>query len=368
MKRLLPVLLLLLVFGAERAFAAGRPMTIDDLLAVKGVSDPKVSPDGRWVVYVVSKIDKASGKTESDLFATPLAGGETRQLTTSPGPDREPVWSPDGKSIVFVSSRSGSAQLWRLPFSGGEAVQLTKLPIDVAGPVFSPKGDVVAFAGSVLLGKTAEETARADKAKAEAKSKAQTYDRLMFRHWNAWDDGKRSHVFVIDLATGKTKDLMPDWQVNVPPAPFGGSESYAFSPEGDEIAFCSEPLADLAWSTNTDLWTLNFKEASAKPVNITKRNDAADAQPTYSPDGKLFAWVSQKRSGFESDLWILNVRNRTGGETLELNAKLDRPVQSYVWGGARGKCRRQRGLVDRRGCRRQGDRTVGRVQVLIRRR
>src|SRR3954464_7993702 len=146
MRYALPLLVLL---STTACAWAARPMTVDDLLAVKGVSDPQVSPDGRWVVYVVSELDRATDKTNSDLWLVPYAGGEPKRLTTSDGTDNHPRWRPDGKEIAFVSSRGGSSQVWLLPIDVGEARPLTKLPIDVSGPIWSPKGDKIAFVAEV---------------------------------------------------------------------------------------------------------------------------------------------------------------------------------------------------------------------------
>jgi dipeptidyl aminopeptidase/acylaminoacyl peptidase len=326
--RLLLIVLLLLV-TASPLYAAGRAMTIDDLLAIKGVADPQLSPDGKLVVYVVSEIDRTADKTNTSLWLVPASGGSPRQLTTTPGTNNHPRWSPDGRTIAFVSSRGGSSQIWLLPVDGGEPRQLTKLAVDVSGPIWSPKGDKIAFTAEIIPGKTAEETAARDKEKEASKSKARTYDRLMIRHWNVWDEGKRSHLFVADVATGEARDLTPKLEVNTPPAPFGGSSDYAWSPDGKELAFTAEPASEAAWSTNTDIWTVPAD--GREPKNLTESNKGADGQPAYSADGIWLAYVSQARAGFESDQWVLKVLCRATGASYELTKSLDRPVQSFAW-------------------------------------
>jgi dipeptidyl aminopeptidase/acylaminoacyl peptidase len=320
--------IILLVAFASPVWADGRPMTVDDLLAVKSVGDAHPSPDGKWVVYVVSEIDRKTNKSNSDLWLVPLAGGEPKRLTSSPGADNHPRWSPDGSQIAFVSDRGGSAQIWLLPMDGGEAKQLTHLPIDVAGPIWSPTGKKLAFVAEVYPGKTADETAATDKEKAESKSKARVYDQLMIRHWSAWDEGKRSHLFVADAKTGEARDLTPKLEVHTPPAPFGGSNDYAFSPDGEELAFTAEPIKDLAWSTNTDIWTVPVEGGEMK--NITESSKGADAQPSYARDGQSIAYVSQARAGFEADRWVLTVQSKDG-HTTKVSGDIDRPVLSYVW-------------------------------------
>src|SRR5262249_12059644 len=160
------LLVLALIASPAFGFQAKRPMKVDDLLAVKGVGDPQVSPDGKLVVYTVSELNRETGKSNSDLWLVPTSGGEPRRLTTAPGADNHPRWPPDGKSIAFVSDRSGSAQVWLLPLDGGEARQLTKLQIDVSGPIWSPRGDKLAFTAEIYPGTTPEETAKKDSEKA----------------------------------------------------------------------------------------------------------------------------------------------------------------------------------------------------------
>ena len=156
----------------------------------------------------------------------------------------------------------------------------------------------------------------------------------MIRHWNAWDEGKRSHLFVADAQTGEAKDLTPKLEVNTPPAPFGGSSDYAWSPDGKELAFTAEPAHDAAWSTNTDIWTVPAD--GGEPKNITEATRAPTASRPIRPTGQWLAYVSQARAGFESDQWVLKVLSRTVyASAIELTKSLDRPVQSFAWGTSR---------------------------------
>ncbi|QDV36739.1 S9 family peptidase [Tautonia plasticadhaerens] len=350
MTRLVPLLLIAALAFTGRLFAAGRPMTVDDLLAVKTVSDPQVSPDGTRVVYVVSEIDRESSKSNSDLWLVPVSGGEPKRLTTAKESDSHPRWSPDGSSIAFLSSRGGSAQVWLLPMDGGEARQLTTLPIDVDGPIWSPTGEHLAVVARVYPGMSPEETAKKDKEQAEAKTQVKAYDNLMVRHWSSWDDAKRSHPFVVDAKTGEARDLTPDLPVNVPPQPFGGSSDYSFSSDGKTLAFTAEPRKDHPWSTNTDIWLVSVE--GGEPTNLTADNEGADAQPAFSPDSFALAYLSQARGGFEADQWVLKAMFDPGGvsprddsrgdirpgsprlpDPIPVTKRLDRPVNSFSWVG-----------------------------------
>ena len=206
---------------------------------------------------------------------------------------------------------------------------MTKLPIDAAGPVWSPTGTHIAFAAEVVPGKSPEETAKRDEEKAKAKSKVMAFDDLMIRHWDHYVDAKRSHVFVVEVATGSVQDLTKDLKVNTPPAPFGGSSDYTFSADGKSLVYTAEPLQDLAWSTNTDVWMVPVDGASAA-VNLTAANPGADAQPAFSPNGTL-AYLSQARAGFEADQWVLKTLDPRTGVITDQTSKLDRPVQSFRW-------------------------------------
>jgi len=328
------------------SLSAGRPITFDDLIGFGRVSDPQVSPDGEWVAYVVDTYDKASNGRSSRLWLASVEGGENRPLTRTEKRDRSPRWSPDGETLAFLSNRNGSWQVWTIRPDGGEAMQLTELPVDLASFVWSPDGKWLAFTAEVYPdchdaarpGAVLECSKKRDEEKEKSSVKAQLFDRLMIRHWNAWYEGKRSHVFLVPAKTGakatEARDLTPgDWSV---PPYLGGAQEYDFSPDGRELAFARNNDASEATSTNSDVWAVPTAGGPSTPLGAgeAKRiteNPAWDGTPRYSPDGRWIAYVAMARAGFEADRTRLLLYERASGQRKELTPGFDNNVIDYFW-------------------------------------
>src|SRR5690349_9648392 len=181
-----------------------RPIELEDMFHIKRVSDPQLSPDGKWVAYVVTVVDKAANRTNSDIWIVSSTGGAPRQLTNSPRHDRHPRWSPDGKSILFESNRSGAFQLYVAPSEGGDARQLTTISTEANSGIWSPDGKSVAFVSGVFAeysDKPFQESDALNKKKQDdrdnSKVKARVFTQLLYRHWDSWVDDKRQHIFVV---------------------------------------------------------------------------------------------------------------------------------------------------------------------------
>lgn len=313
-----------------------RVITFNDFAAVKAVSDPQPSPDGKSVLYTVRTTDVEGNQRRSATIKVDLATGALSGFPGADGPDvfaSEARWSPDGQHIAYVAA----GQLWVSDSAGGNRRQLTNLNGGATGPVWSPNSDAIAFTSSVYPDCTADAcNAAHDKARADSKVKAHITDQLMYRHWTAWDDGTRSHLFVVGIDGGAPRDLVPGAKYDIPPGPFGGSEGYAFSPDGREMAYTAKDQARAdAWSTDVNLYTVPLSGGAA--TVITAANKGADQNPVYSPDGKYIAYASQARAGFESDRWRLMLYDRSTQTTRELLPTWDRNTDGYFYapdGGA----------------------------------
>ena len=245
----------LALVAAVPAAAATHPFSVRDMLAMDRISDPRVSPDGTQVVFTVRVTDLEANRGRTDLWIARVEGTGARRLTTHEAADSSGRFAPDGRSIYFLSTRGGSSQVYRLGLDGGEPEAVTNLPLDLDALEVAPGGRHLLFSMAVVPGKSPEETARVQEEKKKAKATGQVYDSLLFRHWDTWADGTRNHLFSYDLVSRRAVDLMGAMDADAPSKPFGGSEEFALSPDGQMVVFSARDAGrQEAWSTNFDLF------------------------------------------------------------------------------------------------------------------
>ena len=328
MKRFFAVSLGLLAL-AGFSLAQERRFTVDDLLKVRRVSDPQVSPKGDLVAFTITDMDKAANKGTTQIYLIPLAGGEMRQLTHGEHSSVSARWSPDGQKLAFVSARDGADQVWTMDVSGGALTKVTSISTGAADPVWSPDGNLIAFTSDVYpdCQNDACNKRRSDEV-AQSKVKPHVADRLLYRHWKSWKDGTRSHVFVVSARGGEARDLTPG-DYDAPPFSLGGMTDYAFSSDSKELAFASNHDKVEATSTNGDIWVVSVRGGPAK--NITAANRGYDGSPRFSSDGRFIAYRSQTTPGFESDRFRLMLYDRKTGRAHSLTETLDSWVDEFTF-------------------------------------
>ncbi len=318
--------------AARVADGGNAPFTVEDLVLLKRITDPQLSPDGRQVVFVQRETDMDANKGRTSLWLLDLTPGtaQPRHLTDVKANDSSPRWSPDSRTLYFLSTRSGSSQVWRLALSGGDAQRVTDYPLDVGALKLSPRGDLLALSMEVFPD-CATLTCTRERLDARAKDKAtgRTYERLFIRHWDAWSNGTRSHLFSAQLAPGGAGtapiDVSQGFDADIPGKPFGGDEDFAFSPDGKWLVFSARIAGRTEpWSTNFDLFQTPV-DGSAAPANLTDSNPAWDAQPVFLPNGDL-AWLAQERPGFESDRFHIMLKDARSGVVRSLTGGWDRSV------------------------------------------
>ncbi len=309
---------------------AKHPIAFADLARIERISDPQISPDGKSVVYQVTTPDLDANRNASNIWMIPTDGGPAVQMTRT-GRDTAPRWSPDGKTIAFISSRGGSSQVYLLSLAGGEPRALTHLATEADLPKWSPDGRWIAFTSSVHPDCADESCNKArDDEREKNKVKARVYDQLLFRHWNHWSDGKRSHLFVVAAdGSAPPHDLTAGADFDVPPDERGGPEDINFSPDSKEIAFVAVRDKVEAISTNGDVCSVPVSVGAF--TCITTANRAFDGNPVYSPDGRFIAYRAQQTAGYESDRWRVMLYDRTARSIVNLTERFDRSAEQLAW-------------------------------------
>ncbi|WP_290603491.1 S9 family peptidase [Janthinobacterium sp.] len=325
--------------AAVPALAAPRGFTVEDMVAMERVGHPVLSPDATRVVYTVrtTNLDKNRGNTQLWMIDLRAPNAAPRQLTRGDASAGDPQWSPNGDAIYFLSSRSGSSQVWQLPLNGGEAAKVTDLPLDVDTYRLSPQGDRLAFSMGVYLdcADLACTKKRLDE-KAKNKASGMVYDQMFVRHWDTWADGRRNALYSAPIdAAGKVSaapvSLSGTLDGDAPSKPFGDNSEYNFSPDGKTVAF-SVRVAGRAesWSTNFDVYTIPAAGGQA-PRNLTADNPAWDAKAAYSPDGRTLAYVAMTKPGFEADRFHLVLMDVATGKKRTVADDWDRSVADFRW-------------------------------------
>ena len=331
-----------------------RAMTVEDLLSFKRVGAPSLDASGLWIVYPVTEIlDSRNNKTVSHLWVAPSDQRfPPRQLTNASARDSNPRWSPDGRWIQFESNRSGSMQLWAISSTGGEAQQLTGISTGASSGIWSPDGKQIAFVSTVFpefselpfpesnaknLTKTLE--------KESSPVQARVHRRLFFKHWDSYVEDKRQHLFVIDVLTaaegelkvGQPRDVTPGDRDAFPTSStFSATPDFCFSPDSSHLIFTAAPAVDEAWSTNYDLCRVPVTGGTTTWQSLTSDNPAADGLPVFSPSGKQLAFRSQRRAGYEADKWEVMVAEcqpdgSLSGKPRSLTEKIDLSFDEIVW-------------------------------------
>jgi dipeptidyl aminopeptidase/acylaminoacyl peptidase len=258
-------------------------------------------------------------------------------LNQSPNEEERPRFSPDGTKLIFTSKATDPKQVWMCGFDSnagafvGKPHQVTSISTGGDGGIWSPDGKNIVFVSAVYPdAKDDAENKKRDEERKNSKVKAKIFTRLFYRHWNAFTEFKRSHLFIIGAdadATSTARDLTPG-DHDVPPFHLGGQDLYAISPDGQELAYTSNIDEVEATSTNNEIFIVPMAGGTPKKISTSP---GSDSTPLYSPDGKYIAWRSQARAGFEADKWRLFLHDRQSGKTRDLTEKFDRSVGSFTW-------------------------------------
>ena len=318
-----------IAFSSSAQTPSKHPMSFDDFIKLHRLSGAAVSKDTKWVAYAVSTPELEANRSLSNIWIVSTSGGDAIQVTQG-GRDNSPAWSPDGKTLAFISARDGNSQIYLLTMEGGEAKKLTQLSTGADLFHWSPDGKTIAFTSSVYPDcKDDACNEKRDQDKEKSKVKARIYDHLLYRHWDHWSEGKRSHLFVVPTdASATPRDLTPGADYDVPPEERGGASDFNFSPDSQELCFTAVTDEVEAISTNADLFLVPVTGGAPKRITL---QPGFDGNPAYSPDGRYIAYRAQLTAGYEADRWRVMLYDRQSGKIENLSESFDRNASELAW-------------------------------------
>ena len=306
----------------------GNLMTPEALWSFGRLSDPQVSPDGKTVIYGVSYYSIDQNKGNRDLYSIGLNAESSRRLTKTEKSEFNAIWRPDGKKIGFLTSESGSVQLWEMNPDGSGRERVSDIEGGITGFKYSPDQTMVLYTKEVEL-----ENKFKNLYEGLPLASGRLMDDLMYRHWDHWVD-TYSHVFYCEYEDGKLishKDIMEGEPWSAPLSPFGGIEQIQWSSDGKIIAYTCKKLVgkDATISTNSEIYFYEINNGIT--TNMTEGIMGFDVAPSFSPDGKWMAWESMERDGYESDQSRLYLLNLQSGEKIYATEDFDQNVRSLSW-------------------------------------
>ena len=321
---------------AAAPMAAARPFSQQDLVGLDRVSDPRVSPDGRWVVYDLAQLNaKGVGRTHAVMLIAANGTGQPTRLAAG----ASARWSPDGTRVYFIAPAGGIDQVFSLEVArpGQAPVQATSLPLDVGSFRIAPDGHTLVVSMAVIPGQESPAEIKAVLAAQAAKTTSGAlYDHLFVRHWDTWNDHTKNHLFALALGadgrtTGEPVALMRSFDGDAPSKPFGDDGDYVITTDSKSLVFSARLAGKTEpWSTNFDLWSVPLSGATP-PRDFTADNKAWDAAPAFSPDGRLAAHRAMKRPGFEADRFGVILYTSATNSSREIDPNWDRSADEIAF-------------------------------------
>jgi dipeptidyl aminopeptidase/acylaminoacyl peptidase len=308
-----------LVHGQEK-------LSPETLWKFKRLSDVRVSPDGKSMIYGISSYDLGSNSGNRNIYLSSLENNKHEQLTNMEGSEFNAIWRPDGKKIAYINSR---LELWEMNPDGSEKRKVQGLDQKIRGFAYAPDMEHVLLLIRVKLNPTAREIYPD-----LPKSDVRIIDDLMYRHWDSWDDYAYNHIFIAGYNDGNIsglKDIMPEEPYHAPDEPWGGMEEICWHPDGSKIAYACKKLKgkEYTLSTNTDIYEYDLK--TGETINLSIGMPGYDRAPLYAPDGKSILWQSMETPAYEADKERLIIHYFSSGRTKDLSKEFDQNTGHYIW-------------------------------------